>query len=1319
MAFQPYVPEYALRLLADHGGEAPPFARWTDAAVLFVDVAGFTPMSASLAAAGTYGAEELSDLLNAVLDRVTGLVGGYGGTVAKFAGDAVTAVFTASGRAWGNAARRAVQCALDLQAAMGELRAVTTRAGTFTLAMRAGVGAGRVLLAVVGDQEVRLEHLVAGEAVGRAADAVRHAGPGEVAVDGALARAIAVEARERRGTAVVASRLARRPRRPPSRPPAGVAGPTDERLAAFLHPAIAERIRRGQSRLVNEHRTVTVAFIALPNPMELGRLQRYVAAAVRTIARWDGHLRQVDLGDKGSVLVVAFGAPLRHENHEERAVRCCLELLALPGGPFRAGVTTGTVWCGEVGTDLRREYAIVGDSVNLAARLMGVAAPAQLLVDEPTWGGADGTAVGRRLAPVSVKGRSGTVSVWLVEGERDRADPPRPATPVLVNRTDELAAMRPVVRRVARGRGGVLGLLGEPGIGKSRLAVEAVSVAAGLGVGAWSGTCRSPGTTASYLVWRPIWRGLLGLDGDRTLDEQRAALGARLGERAPLLAPVLNVPVTDNDLTAPLDPSTRAELLRSLLLDLLRERAGAEPLLLVLEDCHWIDAPSRALLAFLARNLADHPVLLLLTARPVDGGPDPFEPVAHLPHFTRLTLDELPKAEAVELARQRMRQLYGSGTEQPTDAVGRVVARAGGNPFFLEELVSLIHARGGESTDLPDSVQRVVMARIDQLAEPEKAVLKVASVLGRRFQAGLIAGCYPAAGPADEVARHLERLDQLRLTPQLGEGPEPEYGFRHVITQEVAYESLTLRTREALHEGVSAYIERTYPDRLAQHVESLAYHWGRTRRQDKQRVWFRAAADAARAAFDNDVAIAYYQRLLPMLPEPERGRVLLDLGGVWHLVGRWVQAEDAYRRAMSIAQACDDRSLLAASQRELGNLFMYTQSYAGAIAWLTLAAEQFERLDDRSGLARTLDRLAYALIQQGSYAEAAEVAERHLAIANDAGDPGAISAALDHIGVVHAFTGDLPGAIELLGRALEVAGAAGDRRAVIDAANNLGGFYATNGDHVNALVCFQRALAAAQEIGYRQAAAVVIGNMGEMYRERGEYDPASRCLAHALRIAVELGDWTSVANRVASLAAAVAAQGGTAAAERHYARAIELARKLDAAHFLGEWLGDLARVLAAAGRPAEAEPLNDEALAVAVRHSERGTELRARLLSVRLRVETGQLTPADAARELRPLEREWAAGPERAAVLDELARLGPAWDDDRAAAAALYRELYERAPNVEYRRACERLTGTLLPPGPPLPPPPEVAGPATDVEELLGHVEELLGQGAELAGARS
>src|SRR6266508_3505135 len=530
MAFRPYVPDYTPRLLA--GGGAPPFVRRAEAAVLIADVAGFTPMSASLAAAGPYGAEELSDLLNAVFDRVTILVGGYGGTVAKFAGDAVTAVFPA-GRGLPVAARRAVQCALDLQAAMGEFRAVATRAGPFTLAMRAGVGAGSALLAVLGDQAIRLEHLVAGEALDRAAAAARRSGPGEVAVDGALAASLGVEVAERRGPAAVVAALARRQPRPARRGPVALDPHEDERLAAFLHPAIAERVRRGQAGLVNEHRTVTMAFIGFPE---------------------------------------------------------------LAGDPFRMGVTTGVVWCGEVGSGARREYAVVGDSVNLAARLMEAAAPGQLLIDRPTWERASGAAVGRRL-PVTVKGRSGTVDVWAVEGMRDRADPPdRAAPPALVNRRVELARLEAAVRRLAAGRGGVIGLLGEPGISKSRLAAETVALAGELGVGVWGGACRSLGTARSYLVWRSVWHGLLGLDRAQSLDEQRAALFARLGERAPLLAPVLNLPLPDTRLTARLDPPTRAELLRSLLLDLLREQAAAAPVLLVLEDCHWMDGPSRALL---------------------------------------------------------------------------------------------------------------------------------------------------------------------------------------------------------------------------------------------------------------------------------------------------------------------------------------------------------------------------------------------------------------------------------------------------------------------------------------------------------------------------------------------------------------------------------------------------------------------------------------------------------------------------------------------------------------------------------------------------
>ena len=1320
-----FLPDYVVRLLTLEPG-APPLVERVDGVVLFADIVGFTPMSAALAEAGPEGTEELSEILNGFFARMIDLVTGYGGTVSKFAGDAITALFPFGSTAR-RTVRRAVGCALGMQAATSGFQAVATRAGTFPLAMRAGLGAGRVLVAVVGDPAIRLEHVLAGQAVDRAVAAERRAASGQVVADATLLDGDhGIESAGDPGAPALVTRLSGRVQRAASRP-SPTAAAAEGSLAAFLHPAIAERIRRGHGGLVDEHRTVTMAFIGFPDlvddvPDAVDRLQRYVSVAVRLIDRWGGHLRQVDLGDKGSVLVVAFGAPVRHEDHEERAVRCCVELLRLPGGPFRAGMTTGRAWCGEVGSDTRREYAIVGDPVNLAARLMEVAAPGQALADGATWEGTRGTAIGGPLLPVAVKGRSGWVDVWAVRDVRERVERPSPlAAPPLVGRQAELAAIRALVEGAAARRGAVLGISGEPGIGKSRLAAEAVGLARRRGLSTYSGACRSLGPEFSYLVWRPIWCDLLGVDPSSSLEQQQAALVSRFGARAPLFAPVLNLPLPDSELTSPLDPPTRAELLHSLLLDVLRERATSAPVVLLLEDCHWIDPPSRTLLESLARNLVDRPVLFVLTARPTDAEPHPLEALARLPHFTGITLRELPTDDAMELARQRVRQLSGPGRDLPADTVSQVVERSGGNPFYLEELLSLIHARGPSlagALDLPDSVHRVVMARVDRLSEGEKAVVKVASVM-RRFRPEWISRCYPPAGPPDEVARHLRRLDDLGLTRLQTTPQDPEYAFRHAITQEATYQSLTRRFQKLLHERVAEYIEANYAERLAQFIDTLAYHYGRTDRRDKQRTWFRASADAARAAFANGAAVAYYQRLLPLLPEPEAGRALVDLGTVWQHTGRWGEAQGAYLRALGIARDADDRSLLAAGARELGDLFTYTQSYAEAIKWLTLAADEFERLDDQQGLSRALDRLAWALWQQGSYPEAAAVSERHLAIATGVGDLAGMSVALNHLGLVRGHTGDSAGGVDLLQRSLHAATEAGDRRGVIHAANNLGMLYAARGDHVQALACVERALTVAQEIGYRQMAAVIIGNIGELYLERGRYEQATTCFAHALRIAVELGDWTSVANRVASLGATAAALGDLRSAEHRFTRAIRLARTLNAPHFLCEWLHALAQLLLSAGRPGEAEPLNDEALTVAVHHGERDIELRARLLSLRLRVALHNMPSGDAARELRVLEHAWTDTPERAAILEALVEFCPAQAGTRAAAAALYRELHERAPNVEYRRAFERLTGTTLPPAPPLPP---VPGAATigsvDVDALLQQVETLAGARAPRSAAR-
>jgi class 3 adenylate cyclase/predicted ATPase len=1292
-------------MLMEHPDEIPvAVPTRTDAVVLFADIAGFTPISEALAKVGRYGAEELSRILNDYFGSMIERAVAYGGVVVRLTGDALTVLFPCDPRSL--AVKRAVRCALDMQAAMGAFQSLGTQAGAFRLAMRAGLAIGPVLGVIVGDPAVRLEYVVAGRAIDRAAAAERHAAVGQVVIDGGILLADGIDAVELRDDAYLVRRVEESVGTLLPRAADTLDDATASRLVPFLHPAIAERLRAGRRGLVNEHRKVTVAFVGLPDlpaddPEAAASLQAYLAAAVRVIDRFGGHLNQVDTGDKGTLLMLMFGTPIAHEDDEERAVRCCLELLRMPGGPFRAGVTTGSAFCGEIGSELRRYYTVVGDSVNLAARLLQAAQPRQLLIDGPTFERVEAGTVGERLQPIMVKGKAGPVSAWAVRAARDRPglqllEPL--AVGRLVGRDVELHTIQELARHAHAGRGQVLSLSGEAGIGKSRLVAEAVAVGEGLGFVVHGGACRAYGTTTSYLVWRPIVQGLLAVDPSLPSDEQRTqvdsqivAYGPDWAERAPLLAPVLGMAMPDSSLTRSLDPQVRAELLRSLLLDIVRRRTAAGPLLLVLEDCHWIDPPSMVLLEFLARNAADLRVLIVVAARREDADPVPVAQLAGLAHRTELHLQDLPAAAAEALAAERLRASYGEGVEPSGEVVRGIAERSGGNPFHIEELVGFLHARGVDPRDLrrfadlelPDSLHRLVLARLDQLSDGEQATIKVASVIGRVFRARWLWGSYPEVGSPEEVARHLEHLDALDLTPLRSAVPEVEYGFKHAIIQEAAYDSLTFGMRQTLHEAVGAFIERAYAGRLDQYVDVLAYHYGRTRNEDKQRVWFRAAGDAAKAGYANEAAVEHFQRLLPLLAPAQTGEVLLQLGAVWHLIGRWDEAEQAYRRAMEVAEGGADRPLLAASKRDLGILLMRTRSYAEGVIWLNEAAAELERLGNLRGLATALDRLAFAGIQQGAYSDAGAAAQRHLAIATRAADQGEASGALVNLGLVAWDAGRRDEALEFLRRALAAATEAGDERRRSRIANDLATLHAEHGDHADAVEYFRLAQSIAQRIGDRWVVALCIANAAELHLERGEYALAARYCGHGLGVALELRDWVLITQGVGRFAAIAAASGDHQQAEKLFVRAVALARSSGDSIALYAYLHQQAKLLADTGRLEEAERTNREILE-ATTDADARTRLRAELLSIRLRVALGRLDRTTALARLEAMGAAAIETGERAANLETIWQIDPTRQDARQRAADLYRAHYEQAQTVECREAYARLTGVELPPRLPL-----------------------------------
>lgn len=1334
-ALRPFVPDQAVRVLQDHPDEMPvAVTTRLHAVVLFTDISGFTAMSEALARVGRYGAEELGRILNLYFDQMIRRAVAYGGTVAHLAGDAMTVLFVCDDPPAPSVTRRAVHAALDMQVAMAGFEAVETSAGVFRLGMRAGVAAGPVLGTIVGDPAVRLEYVIAGPATDRAAAMEQLAATGQVVVDAALADD-EVEGVDLDAGARLATRVRRPPPARPADPSAEVTGATAARLAPFLHPAIAERLQAGRRDLVNEHRPVTVAFVSFPQRTDeaddVTRMQAYVSAAVGVIDRYGGHLNQVDTGDKGNMLMLCFGTPVAHEDDEERAVRCCLELLGLPGGRFRAGVTTGLVFCGVIGSDHRRYYTVVGLTVNLAARLLQAAQPGQVLIDAPTFRRVQDSAVSERLEPVTVKGKRGPMSVWAVRAAREHRELrllEPPVTGRLVGRDAELATIDAHARQARAGRGRVLTISGAAGIGKSRLVTETVAIAERLGFAVHGGACSFQGVAAAFGVWRPILRGLLGVDGDASVDDQREQLLDRMGalgpdwtERAPLLGPVLRISVPESGLTRPLDPQARADLLQSLAVSLVRRRSAQRPLLLVLEDCHWIDPSSMALLEAVARDITDVPVLIAVAARREVSTPSPVTSLEALQHHTGIELRDLTTEATEALAETRLRASYGDDADVPADVVATVAARAGGNPFHVEQLAAYLHARHVDLRDarqlaavnVPNTLQRLVLARLDQLTEGEKATIKVASVIGRVFRPPWLWGSYPPLGGPHEVARHLSRLDTLDLTPLKAVDAEQEYAFKHAIIQEVAYDSLPFGLRETLHEAVGGFIERTYADSLDRYVDVLAHHYGRTRNHDKQRVWFRAAGTAAKASYANETAIGHFERLLPLLPEGHTGGVLLELGEVWHLVGRWQDAHGAYRRALQLADRADDRALAAAAKRQLGTLLMRTSSYADGSRWLAEAVHELERLDDRAGLMAALDRLAFAAIQQGAYASAAAAAERHLAIATEAGDDAGASGALHNLGLVTWDAGRRDEALDLMHRAMEAAVAAGDDRGQARIANDLAAIHVERGAHADTLEYLGRAVSIAQRIGDQWMVALCTGNASELYLLQGDLDRARLYAARALDIAVRHGDRVHVTFGIGRFAAIAAAGGELEEAVRLYDRGVALARSLDDSFTLHEYLHQCAKVLADMGRLGDAEQLNEEVRA-ATADADAHMWLQAELLSIRLRVALGGLDRSDATTQLEALAERSTETGERAAILATLVQVDPGASTARARAAALYRDCYEQAPTVESRTAYARLTGTQLPVGPALPVLLDAMEERTDVdvrallEKVDAEVESML-----------
>jgi class 3 adenylate cyclase/tetratricopeptide (TPR) repeat protein len=829
----------------------------------------------------------------------------------------------------------------------------------------------------------------------------------------------------------------------------------EAKVAAYTPSHLAEKILTSRAALEGERKAVTVLFADIAGFTELtarlgaeeihavmdGCFERLSAA----VHGFEGTINQFT----GDGIMALFGAPIAHEDHAERAVRAGLAIqaamgedaAALGGDPtiqprMRIGLHSGTVVVGRIGDNLRMDYTAQGDTVNLAARLEQACPAGGVLVSEATHRLTEGAFRFRPLPPLAVKGKVEPITAFEVVGRQERRArvelaAERGLTP-LVGRDRELAQLREAFERAVEERGQVVGIVAEAGAGKSRLLYEFRRGLQGRAI-YLEGRCISWGQTIPLLpVIEMLKRGLRieEDDGDAQIRDKVTRGLERAGAEPRYAAFLLNLlgVQTDDPAVAGISAEAKRRYTFEALRNLTLGQSARRPIVFAVEDLHWADQVSQDFFRYLAEQSTRAAVLVVATYRPGHG-----HPWGDRSYYAQIALPPLSDRDSEHV----VESVLGVAS-LPAEVKALICRKAEGNPFYLEELTRsfvdtgiLRRAEGGYALardvtpqDVPDTVQGVIMARIDRLAEGRKRTIQTAAVVGRHFALRLLRRISDVEERLEDA---LGALQSLEFIYEKALFPDLEYVFKHALVQEVAYGSLLRPRRRTLHELVARGIEELYADRLDEHVDELAHHFGQGEIWDKAFEYSRRAGARARAIFANREAIHHFTEALAaagkMRPTPGDAALVgihEARGAVWHLLTNYDAAVADFEAMQQAAARLGDRVKEgeALCSQAGSHWWRFSEAYKGLVEKCAREALVIaDETGDERLLARALSSLAMVDQKAGMTREADAKLARSSEICRRYGLKGVLITNAVWLGTHANWRGEFRQALERLGEA--------------------------------------------------------------------------------------------------------------------------------------------------------------------------------------------------------------------------------------------------------------------------------------------------------------